>query len=573
MSFVKVLVIFFLYFNLLTDTPKDKSIFISPVRIPLALSANFGELRADHFHSGIDIKTQGVTGKEIVAPADGYVYRISITPGGFGNALYVRHKSGYSTVYGHLDHFIPEIDKYVKDYQYERKSFSVSIFPPNEKFIFKQGDIIAYSGNSGGSSGPHLHYEIRRSDSEKPVNPLLFEFGTGDNMGPAFEKLAIYPINRNTLINGRNAVKKIDLTGGHGNFYLPAGNEIKISGSAGFGIKSYDLLNDSYNKCAVYSVELKIDSATIFRYVMDEFSFAESRYINSHIDYETYMKDKVYFERTYLLPGNRLSTYESVVNNGIYTFRDNKIHHVVIEIMDVHNNLSVLSFTVKSEPLVHTSAPDNLETGLIMMPYSRANRFRAGNIALSIPAGALYDTLMFSYKKEPPSPGMFSELHYVHNKFTPLQRSCSLSIKPVTVPAGKESKLLIIMLRDDGSRVPLSGKMADGFINTETTSFGMFYVGIDTVSPVISANGLSPGADLSSKTGIRIRITDNLSGIKSYEPFIDGKWALFEYDQKYSLLTYTFDPKRITKGTNHNLVLKVTDNRDNVSTFTGNFTW
>ena len=573
MSFVKVLVIIFLYFNLLTDTPKDKTIFISPVRIPLALSANFGELRADHFHSGIDIKTQGVTGKEIVAPADGYVYRISITPGGFGNALYVRHKSGYSTVYGHLDHFIPEIDKYVEDYQYERKSFSVSIFPPNEKFIFKQGDIIAYSGNSGGSSGPHLHYEIRRSDSEKPVNPLLFEFGTGDNIGPAFEKLAIYPINGNTLINGRNAVKKIDLTGGHGNFYLPAGNEIKISGSAGFGIKTYDLLNDSYNKCAVYSVELKIDSATIYRYVMDEFSFAESRYINSHIDYETYMKDRIYFERTYLLPGNRLSTYESVVNNGVYTFRDNKIHHVVIEIMDVHNNLSILSFTVKSEPLVHTPAPDNAETGLIMMPYSRANRFRAGNIALSIPAGALYDTLLFSYKKEPPATGMCSELHYVHNKLTPLQRSCSLSIKPVTVPAGKESKMLIIMLKDDGSRVPLSGKMADGFINTETTSFGMFYVGIDTVSPEISANGLFPGADLSSKNGIRIRITDNLSGIKSYEPVIDGKWALFEYDQKYSLLTYTFDPKRITKGTIHNLVLKVTDNRDNVSTFTSNFTW
>ena len=160
-----------MYFSLLTDTPKDKTIFISPVKIPLSLSANFGELRADHFHSGIDIKTQGVIGKEIVAPSDGYVYRISITPGGFGNALYLRHPSGYSTVFGHLDRFIPEIDEYVKDYQYERKSFSVSIFPPVDKFVFKQGDIIAYSGNSGGSSGPHLHYEIRRSDSEKPVNP------------------------------------------------------------------------------------------------------------------------------------------------------------------------------------------------------------------------------------------------------------------------------------------------------------------------------------------------------------------------------------------------------------------
>lgn len=573
MSIINLLVIIFLYFNSLTDTPKDKTKFISPVKIPLALSANFAELRADHFHSGIDIKTQGVIGKEIVAPADGYVYRISITPGGFGNALYLRHSSGYSTVFGHLDRFIPEIEKYVTDYQYEKKSFSVSIFPASDKFVFKQGDIIAYSGNTGGSSGPHLHYEIRKSDSEKPVNPLLFEFGTGDNIEPVFEKLAIYPLGKNTLINGRNAIKKIDLSGGHGNFYIPAENEIRISGMAGFGIKTYDLLNDSYNKCAVYSVEVKIDSNTIFRNVMDEFSFAESRYINSHIDYETYIRDRVYFERTYLLPNNRLSTYENVVKRGIYNFNDNKVHHVLIEIRDVHNNLSILSFPVKSEAPVKAVVPDNVEPNSILMPYNRANRFRAGNIAVSIPAGALYDTLRFLYKKEPPGPGMYSELHHVHNKFTPLQRSYSLSIKPVTVPAGKESRLLIVMLRDDGSRVPLSGKMAEGFINAETSSFGRFYVGIDTVPPVITANGLVPGADISSRKEIRIRITDNLSGIKSYEPTIDGKWALFEYDLKNSLLTYTFDPGRITKGTNHTLSMKVTDNRNNVSTYTCNFKW
>jgi len=573
MSIIKILVIIFLYFNSLTDTPKDKSKFISPVKIPLALSANFAELRADHFHSGIDIKTQGVIGKEIVAPADGYVYRISITPGGFGNALYLRHSTGYSTVFGHLDRFIPEIEKYVTDYQYEKKSFSVSIFPASDKFVFKQGDIIAYSGNTGGSSGPHLHYEIRKSDTEKPVNPLLFDFGTGDNIEPVFEKLAIYPVGKNTLINGSNAIKKIDLSGGHGNYYIPAENEIKISGAAGFGIKTYDLLNDSYNKCAVYSVEVKIDSITIYRNVMDEFSFAESRYINSHIDYETYIRDRVYFERTYLLPNNRLSTYENIVNRGIYNFSGNKIHHVLIEIRDVHNNLSTLSFPVKSEGPVKAVQTANEPTDQIVMPYNRANRFRAGNIAVSIPAGALYDTLMFSYKKEPPAPGMYSELHHVHNNFTPLQRSFSLSIKPVTVPSGKESKLLIVMLRDDGSRIPLSGKMAEGFINAETSSFGTYYVGIDTVSPVITANGLFPGADLSSRKEIRIRITDNLSGIKSYEPSIDGKWALFEYDLKNSLLTYTFDPARITKGINHNLSLKVTDNRDNVSTFTCNFRW
>ena len=160
------------------NNPKDKSIFISPVKIPLLLSANFGELRIDHFHSGLDIKTQGVTGKEVVAAASGYIYRISVSPGGFGKALYIRHPSGYSTVYGHLDRFTPEIEEYVKAQQYEKKSYLVTLFPAKDKFPVKQGELIAYSGNSGSSAGPHLHYEIRKSESEIPVNPLLFEFGT-----------------------------------------------------------------------------------------------------------------------------------------------------------------------------------------------------------------------------------------------------------------------------------------------------------------------------------------------------------------------------------------------------------
>jgi murein DD-endopeptidase MepM/ murein hydrolase activator NlpD len=162
-----------LLFNTLNDIPKDKTIFISPVKIPLALSANFGELRIDHFHSGVDIKTQGATGKEILATASGYVYRISISPGGFGNAIYLRHPAGYSTVYGHLERFTPEIDKYVKEQQYLKKTFTITLFPPKDKFPVTQGDVIGFSGNSGSSAGPHLHYEIRKSDTEAPVNPLF----------------------------------------------------------------------------------------------------------------------------------------------------------------------------------------------------------------------------------------------------------------------------------------------------------------------------------------------------------------------------------------------------------------
>jgi len=222
MFIIRFLIISILFSNILSDKPKDKTLFISPVKIPLLLSANFGELRIDHFHSGIDIKTQGVTGQEIVSASFGYIYRIGVSPGGFGKALYIKHPSGYSTVYGHLDRFTPEIDEYVKERQYEKKSFLVTLYPPKEKFTVKQGDLIAYSGNSGSSGGPHLHYEIRRSENEKPVNPLVFDFGIRDNIDPVIEKLFIYPVNIQTSINGQNSVRRIDVQGGHGNFYVPS---------------------------------------------------------------------------------------------------------------------------------------------------------------------------------------------------------------------------------------------------------------------------------------------------------------------------------------------------------------
>ncbi len=573
MLLIRILIITILLFNTSGINNKDNPTFISPVKIPLLLSANFGELRVDHFHSGLDIKTQGVTGKEVVAAESGYIFRISVSPGGFGNALYISHPSGYSTVYGHLDRFVPEIEDYVKSQQYERKSFTITLFPSAEKFPVKQGELIGYSGNSGSSGGPHLHFEIRKSESEKPLNPLLFNFKITDNISPVIEKLAIYPITSRTMIDGRNSVKKINISGSHGNYYIASGNYITISGPAGFGIKTYDLLNDSYNRCATYSIELTIDSNQVFKYVMDGFLFSESRYVNSHIDYETYQRENIYIERMFVLPNDRLRVYRDLVNKGIFNFEDNKDHTVKIIVCDANNNCSSLVFKVKSKSENFQGKTETIDKGMKVMPYNRTNRFISDNIYVAIPAGALYDTLYFSYKKNPGTSEMLSDLHIVHNKFTPVQKAYNLSIKPTIIPKGKKSKMLIVQLGDDQAKSAVSSSWSGEYLSAEVLNFGNFYIGIDTIPPVIAANGLTPGIDLSGKKELRINITDDLSGIKSWEPEIDGKWALFEYDQKNDLLTYKFDEKRITKGTKHHLSLTVTDNKDNSSSYNCDFTW
>ena len=567
----RIIIFSLLLLHVSNDNKKNNTTFISPVKIPLALSANFGELRIDHFHSGLDIKTQGVTGKEVVATASGYIYRISVSPGGFGKALYIKHPSGYSTVYGHLENFNDEIDKYVKAEQYEKKSFLVTLYPARDKFQVRQGDIIAYSGNSGSSGGPHLHYEIRKSEGEIPVNPLFFDFGISDNIKPVIEKLIIYPVNRNTLINNQNKKKSIIVTGTNGKFSVPSDTEIDISGETGFGIKAYDLLDESSNKCAVYSIELLIDSISVYKYAMDAFSFNESRYINSHIDYEIYQKEEIYIERTYVLPNDKLSVYKNLVNRGIYNFNDNKSHLAEIIVRDMNNNQSRLSFRIKANTLKPGDVPDKIEG--ILMPFNRSNSFEAENLKVKIPDNALYDTIYFSYKKSSATRGMLSDLHCINNIFTPVHKPYTLSIKPDSIPAGKKSKMLIVEVDEDNKKNAINSYWSDGYISAEARIFGKFYVGIDTLAPEITANGIVQGANLSGRKEMRIRISDDLSGINYYEPEIDGKWALFEYDQKNNVIIYKFDAERITRGTKHNLSLKVADNKDNISYFNCSFIW
>jgi hypothetical protein len=207
------------------------------------------------------------------------------------------------------------------------------------------------------------------------------------------------------------------------------------------------------------------------------------------------------------------------------------------------------------------------------MPYTRNNKFSSENIMVNIPAGALYDTLNFAFKKEHGTKDMLSDIFYVHNKFTPVQKAYKLSIKPSRILAGQESKMLIVRLDDDLKKMAANSTWDEGYLTADVLSFGRYFIGIDTVAPYITANGLMPGVNLTGQKEIKIRIKDDLSGIKSYEPSIDGKWALFEYDQKNEMLIYKFDETRLIKGIKHVLSLKVTDNKNNTSIFNCNFTW
>jgi murein DD-endopeptidase MepM/ murein hydrolase activator NlpD len=575
MIFIRLVLASALFISTLEIPQTDKSIFISPLKIPLLLSANFGELRIDHFHTGIDIRTQGVTGKEVVSAADGYVYMIAITPGGFGKALLIRHPSGYTTLYGHLERFAPEIQEYVINKQYENKSFTISLFPPKDKFVVKSGELIAYSGNSGGSGGPHLHFEIRKPDSQLPVNPLLFNFDIKDTIKPFIEKLAIYQVNKFTTINGKHSNFKTEVTGGNGDYSIPGDNEIIISGKAGFGIRSFDLLNESNNRCGVYSTELKIDSITRFKYKINQFSYAETRYINSHIDYESYINENNLIERTFVLPNDKLSLYSEVRNKGVFNFNDNKLHTVEILITDVNNNKSKLSFKVRAKSPDQNNNADSLilNKNQLLMPFNKMSKFISENFSVSVPANALYDTLIFTYKKTPGGKEMLSDLHHVHYRSIPLQKAATISIKPQKTIYGKESKMVITQLSDQGKKSTIASKWTDGYLTADIMNFGNYYIGADSIGPNIFPVNFSQGSDISGAKELRIKITDDCSGIKSYDPSIDGKWSLFDYDQKNDVLVYTFDEKRILKGIKHNIILRLSDNLNNITTYKGEFIW
>lgn len=523
--------------------------FDAPLPIPLYLSGTFGELRSNHFHSGIDIKTNGQEGVPVVAAADGEVYRIKVSPYGFGNALYISHQNGYNTVYAHLQRFHPNIETYVRKAQYEQERFDVEVFPSRGVFSFKKGDTIAFSGNSGGSGGPHLHFEIRSARTEKIINPLLFGFDVRDEIYPKLNYLQVYTYNGSEMLTSekRRLLKTSEGT------YTLSGNEVLTFGDGiAFGLNVYDQLNGAPNKNGPFRIELTIDGKEEYVFQAETFAFNETRYINSHIDYHLKYCCRQVVNKLYLEPGNELSLYRDTEKMNIYRPDDDTLHQAVLAVSDVAGNKSLLSFKLERDKSVDAEhEPDYEEMGsvdLSKFSYRQTNFFKNDEVEFILPEGALYNDVIFEYTTSAACEGCLSKTYQLSSVGVGIQKYFTLKIKIPENLKGNTDKLCIVSTKN-GRIADFEGARWDnGFISARTRQLGGFALASDTKAPVLKAVNAFNGKVLTSQKTLQCKMSDNLSGIKKYRATIDGRWVLMQYDAKNSLLTLDIEKEEIPPG-------------------------
>lgn len=566
---MKLKPLFLMIFILLANTNLIAQEYTAPLNFRMLLSGTFGELRSNHFHAGIDIKTEGVEGQKVYAIADGYVSRIKVSTWGYGKAIYITHPTtGHTSVYAHLQKFSTKIDSIVKKEHYKKESFEINFYPKKDELIVKQGEVIALSGNSGGSAGAHLHFEIRDTKTERPINPLHFGFKVDDTTAPTLKKLKIYAFDT-TLINGYNKSKIIKIKKTDNNYHID--ETPTINGAFALGIFTYDKLNDSYNKNGVYSIKLCIDTNICYKFTADELDFNTTRYINAHVDYEEKKKSKDKYHRCYKLPNNKLTNYTNLINDGIINIKDTLNHLVSLEVTDIHGNISKLEFNVKStnNPFLR-KCPTPKDTSNTPFYINKVNVYKTDDFELHMKDNSLYEPIMFHYETTDSIEGVFGKVHNVHFDNTPVHKKYILSIK-ANVPDSIKNKTYIATTDMKGNFWHIGGVWNDDIIRTKTRQFGNFCIIADTTNPEIKGVNIYPGKVFNTQSTIKLTIKDKNSGIKSYRGEIDGKWVLMDYDYKRNLLRYDID-KNLEKG-KHTFTLEVKDNVGNTKKYTANFTY
>ena len=523
-----------------------KNYFQSPMDTPLYLSAPFGSLRDNHFHSGMDIRTYEKEGFPIYAIADGFVSRIKVSPVGYGKAIYIQHSNGYSSVYGHLQRYEGAIAKYIKNYQYQNETFDFDHFPDRNRLLVKKGEIIGWSGNSGGSTGPHLHFEIRDTKTEEPINPQLFGIYGVDFFAPAIRKILIYDLDKNrpTLIKkfslSHNKTSVVDSI-------LVYNDTLEIDkGLIGIGVEAYDYLTDGNREYSLYGMEMYVDDKEYFSYKIDRFDFDQSRSVNVHIDYELYKKEQIRFQKCWVDDGNTIKLYNYLRNKGKYNLNDDLIHKILVCVCDINGNSSSFSFYIKGFTNVNHREKTGESCHTTFLYPKKDNQYKSKNVVIDMPAKSLYDTLDFCFEElRERERNSFSETYKIHDQYTPLQHAFSISIKPDIFPEIIQDKLLIAYFVKEGNINSVGGEFHNGYVTARSSNFGNYFVTFDSISPTIKPLNITHEGIVKDTLGLKIKIDDNLSGISSYHGSINGKWCLMDYDSKNDLLIYEFDAQTI----------------------------